>query len=654
MTGNTTMQPADNQENAGQTGPGRGWQIAIALLACLLVLGSIGWAGDVFRRWFKLALYLEQFIGAMLGVALLLVFLVFPARRGAPRGAPAWYDVILGLLAGAAAFYIAVRFPVIGASLFARPPDGIAAAIILIIGVVEALRRTVGWPLVIVVLGFLAYGLFGHLMPQGLSSRRVGYDLLAFYTVFDQNAMLGTPLVVASTIVVPFVLFGFLLVATGGSRFFTDISLALMGRQRGGSAKIAIVGSGFFGSISGNAVSNVVATGVVTIPLMRSTGYPREKAGAIEAVASLGGNLMPPVMGAVAFLIAEFLQITYAEVITAALLPALLYYLALFIVADLEAARSGIRRVEEALIPRTMAVMAKGWHFPIPFFVLGYTLFGLHMRPETAALMACASLLVLGIAFGYDGERPGLRQVLETVNKTGTAVLDIIIICAAAGIVIGVLSLTGLGFSITLALVRLAENSLLMLLVLSAVVCIILGMGMPTVGVYTLLAALVAPALVEAGVVPIAAHMFILYFGMLSMLTPPVAIVAYSAASLAGAEPMRTAFESMRFGWIAYVIPFLFVFSPALLLIGEPSAIAFSVLTAVAGIWFISAAAVGFGFLTLGWLERIVYAVAGMMMLVPATAFEGAIYADIAGMALGLVLIGREIMRRRAAQAHSP
>ena len=381
--------------------------------------------------------------------------------------------------------------------------------------------------------------------------------------------MLGTPMEIVSTVVIAFVLFGSILLASGGSEFFTDLSMILVGRFRGGQAKIAVTASGMFGSISGSAVSNVATTGVITIPLMRNAGYDVHKAGAIEAVASTGGQLMPPIMGAAAFLMAEFLQVQYTDVVIAALIPAILYFVALFILADLEAAKSGIKPVDKSIIPRGRARSLKeGWHFALPFVVLIYVLFWLNMSPEKAALVSAVVIVVASAVFGYQGKRITPLELYQAVRNTGIASLDVVMIGAAAGLVIGVLGVSGLAFALTQVLIHLGGGNVVVLLLVSAGVCILLGMGMPTAGVYILLSTLVAPSLIEVGIVPMAAHLFILYFGMMSMITPPVAIAAFAAASLTGADPMRTAFAAVKFGWIAYLIPFLFVFSPNLIMQG--------------------------------------------------------------------------------------
>ncbi len=614
-------------------------------LAILLVAASVAWAADLYRM-VGLVLFMEQYVSGILALAFLLLFFGVPARVGEPRTIPPWYDILAGLAGFAAAGYIAVNFVDLGTQMFFAPLDGLIASAVVVVLTLEGIRRTVGWPLVITVLVFIAYGLLGHLIPGVMSARETGAMQLVYYLGFDSNAILGTPIMIAATIVIAFVLFGNLLDATGGGEFFNDISVATMGRYRGGSAKIAVVSSALFGTISGSAVANVVSGGIVTIPMMIRAGYKKYQAAAIEAVASTGGSIMPPVMGAAAFVMAEFLQISYGEVMMAAAIPAILYFAVLFIVSDLEAARAGIARIEESLIPRVLFVLRHGWHFALPFATLVYALFWMNLQAEEAALYSCVTLLLCTFIFGYRGKRPKFSALVGAVRHTGYGVLDIIMICCGAGIVIGVLAVTGLAFGLTLILVTFAKHSLLLLLVLAAVLSTILGMGMPTVAVYVLLAALIAPALTEAGVMPLAAHMFVLYFGMMSFVTPPVAVAAFAAASIAKTDPVRTGFEAMRFGWVAYIVPFLFVYSPTLIMEGNPLHIAFDFVTALAGIWLMSMGVVGYSTRPIGWLMRVAYIVAGAGLLAPLALFEYAIYCNVAGLISGALLLGREYAER--------
>ncbi len=614
--------------------------------ASLLTLASIAFALQFYRN-VGLRLYNEQFLAGMLAVAMALVYLTQPVRRGAPRTAIPWYDWFLAGLSFVVGAVIAIRYPALSEDMTSRPIDGLIAAFITVPLVIEALRRTVGMALTIVVLVFVAYAPLGQYVPGALAGLPVSVPQLAYYLVWDAGSMLGLPVLVAATIVIAFVFFGNLLFASGGSAFFTDIALTLMGRYRGGSAKIAVTASCLFGLISGSAVSNVASVGVLTIPLMRRGGYPGHVAAAIEAVASTGGQLMPPVMGAAAFLMAEFLQVPYRDVAIAAALPALLYYYALFIQADLLAARVGLTSIDLQEVPPLREVLAQGWHFLLPFAVLIYGLFWLNWSPELSALGASAVLIVTGSTLGYRGKRLKLSAIFGALQSTGIVSLDLLMITAAAGFIIGVLNITGLSFALTLLLVQVGQNSLWLLLILAAFVSIVLGMGMPTVGVYVLLAALVAPAMVKIGMSPMASHMFVMYFGMMSMITPPVALAAFAAASLAGTDPMKTGWTAVRFGWIAYIIPFLFVRSPSLLFEGTAVSVLTAIATALIGVWLICAAFSGYAVRVLSTPMRVGFGIAGLLLFIPADAMKHGEWTDVAGLTLGAILLAREIMATR-------
>ncbi len=630
-------------EGASSTGGKARTAVGIisSVLAILLTVAALFWAADVYRL-VGLLLFKGQYLSGILALALPLIFLTRRISKKSRRATPPWYDVVAAIAGFAAAAYMAVRYPVLNELVFARPLDGLLSGGIIIVLIIEGLRRTVGMVLTVVVLFFLVLPLLGPFLPGALEARPIKVTALIYTLAWDFNAILGLPMVVVSTIVINFVFFGQILLRSGGSEFFTEISMALVGRYRGGQAKIAVTASGLFGSISGSAVSNVATTGVITIPLMRKGGYSVYHAGAIEAVASTGGQLMPPIMGAAAFLMAEFLQVPYTDVVTAALVPALLYYLALFVLADLEPARAGLKPMNRADIPRLASVFRHGWYFPVPFAVLIYALFALNYTPERSALISATSMVILSLIFGYKGKRLGPLGIFDAIRATGHAVLDIVMIGAAAGVVIGALGVTGIGFALTLSLVKLGGGSLFILLLLAAFICILLGMGMPTAGVYILLATLVGPSLVEVGIEPIAAHLFILYFGMMSMITPPVAIAAFAAASLTGADAMKTGFAAMRFGWLAYLIPFVFVVSPSLLLKGDPIVIAIDIATAVLGVWLVSIAIVGYFIRNLNAAERILFAAVGLSLFIPMEAFTGALWVSAAAAVIGLLLLSRE------------
>ena len=408
----------------------------IAVLAVVLTLAAITWAADVFRL-VGLLLYTEQFLSGILAIAVPLVFLSVRAKKSQKGDSIPWYDYVFSGIGFICASFMAVRYPALAELVSDAPIEGLIPGTTIVILLIEGLRRTVGHTLTVLVLIFVLIGLFGHLLPGKLAGKEMLARDFFYYLAWDSTSILGVPMKIVTSIVMAFVFFGQVLTKSGGSTFFTEISMVLVGRYRGGQAKIAVTASGFFGSISGSVVSNVVTTGVITIPMMRNAGYRGVQAGAIEAVASTGGQLMPPIMGAAAFLMAEFLEIPYKEVVVAALIPAILYYVALFILADLEAARTNIKPVDEKDIPKFMDVLKTGWYFPLPFVVLIMALFVFNSSPEMSALISVLAIIATSMIFGYKGKRLTFGDLLAAVRQTGHAVLDIIMIAAAAGIVIG-------------------------------------------------------------------------------------------------------------------------------------------------------------------------------------------------------------------------
>ena len=613
-----------------------GWFVTV--LAACLPLGMIAWATDLLRR-VGLLVYPESFAAVMLGIALLLVFLHVPANADRQRTGPVpWYDLVLAVLGFGVCVFVSVTFPEFSIAAF-KSPGALTAAFVLLPLLLEGARRTAGLPIMLMAVAFLVIGLTAYLLPGDLEGRNVSTDSLVYYLTWNPTAILGRPLMVVVTTVVAFILFGQALSKSSGSQFFTDLAIALMGRFRGGQAKVSIFASALFGTISGSVVANVVSTGVITIPMMKRAGYRPHISGAIEAVASTGGQLMPPIMGIAAFLIAEFLQVSYAAVAIAALIPAVIYFAALFIQVDLEAAWHAISRVPKKDIPSAKIVLKAGWVFAVPFTILIAGMFWLNLPIELAAIYATLATLISGIVFGYRGKRLRAGDSVGILAGTGLVILDILMIAPLAGLVIGVLNVTGLSFTLALSLISFAGGSILLLLIMTGGVCIILGMGMPTVGVYILLAALVAPALIQAGIDPMAAHLFIFYYGMLSMITPPVAFGAFAAAAVAGSSPMRTGFASMRFGWPAFVIPFLFVFSPSLLFRAGPIVTLIDVATGLLAVWLISAAFSGYSLRVLATWQRVAYTVAGAAMILPIDILAWSHIANIAGIATGIALV---------------
>jgi len=616
----------------------------------LFVVLAILWTFQVASQ-LGIAVFKEQFLLVSLGLAGAAVYLTV-GYDGGRSGRVSTFDWTAAVLMLALPFFIAWDYERFLADAPYRTTEMLVLGAILVVLIMEGLRRVAGLFLFFVVLFFIVYALLAHFVPAPLTGTYSEIVPLTIYLAFDTNALLGAPLTVATTIVVLFIFLGQVLFNTGGGEFFTDIASATMGRRRGGAAKISVVASALFGSISGSAISNVTTTGVITIPLMKKSGYSAVDAGAIESNASTGGQFMPPIMGAAAFLMAEFLELPYATIVVAAIIPALLYYFAIFVQVDLVAARDRIKFVADEL-PQAAVVLRAGWHFIVPFVVLIYALYVLHAEAEIAAMYAVATIAALGALRHYKGRRMNFRNLCDSFWSAGLATTELVMIVAAAGFVIGILNKSGGGFALTLFLVQLGGGHLFLLLLIGAAICIVLGMGMPTTGVYVLLAALVAPALVEAGIDKLPAHMFILYFGMMSMITPPIALAAFAAASLSRADPMATGFAAMRMGWVAYVIPFLFVLSPSLVMQGDVWRIVLNTGSAAIGVYIASVAVIGFFTRPLTVPLRILLGIGGLAAVFPDTAIGAGGLVDMAGIVLGLGLLGREYLLTRRADASS-
>ena len=621
-------------------------RLAQQVLAATLTLGSLAYSIGLTRKA-GLVLFPEQFLAAIYGVCLALLFVSFPARRGATRQEIPWIDWLLAAAGLAAGLYVAIHFPRITAQAGTVTFELLFLAGLIAFLTMEGTRRTSGYSLIVITFVLVVWVLLGHLVPGQMRTHKVEAPTLAIYLNFDNNGLLGLVLEIASTIVIAFVLMGQLLARSGGSGFFNDFALGLMGRFRGGAAKIAVVASSLFGSISGIAAASALAVGVVTIPLMKKSGIPARLAAAIEACASNGAQLMPPVMGAVAFVMADFLQVPYREVALAALLPSVLYYTALFIQCDLETARYGFGKVARSEIPPMGPVLATGWIFIAPFAAIIGAMFWLNWEPEPSATLASAIIIGLGLFIGYRGARMKLKDIWSAVIETGIGVCEIIVISAIGGYVLGLFQVGGLSFALTAYLVNLGAENLLLLLVICALTNIVLGLGLPTLAVYVMLAILVAPALIKVGVPAMAAHLFILYFGIMSLITPPIATAAFVAATIARTDPMAASWTAMRFGWASYIVPFLFVYSPALIMRGSVGTIFLVVVLSVAGIWFVCAGMTGYAFRVMTLPLRIGFILAGVMLLMPFQAASVNGWLNVAGLILGAALVIYEVRGRR-------
>jgi TRAP transporter 4TM/12TM fusion protein len=550
--------------------------VAAVLATSLPILGIL-WIFNLPDR-LGMVFVTEQYLAVLLGLGVLAALLTRPQPP-----LPAVFDLLLGVLSLAGWWWLAVNYQDWLLDPVNRGPEKWVPALAALAGLFEATRRHCGLVLTLLGLGFMVYGFLGHFAPGIFEAAYLTPPRYLLYLYNDTNGVPGLVLGVAATQILGFIVFGAVLTAVGGSAAMTDLAMSAMGHRRGGPAKVAILASSLFGTLSGSTVANVMSTGVVTIPMMKKSGWPARHAAAIEAVASNGGQIAPPVMGATAFIIAEFLQISYAEVVLAALIPAAFYYILLYRQVDSYAAAHGLEGAPRETLPKMTTALKGSLPLVLPLAVLMYFLFWLGYSPGKSALYSAGAALLMYLA--TRGRLvSGLRELPGILVRAGETLIPILLVCAVAGIIIGTINVTGLGFALTLALGKIAElGGVLPLLIATAVIAIVLGVGMPTSGVYVVVAVLLAPALVRQGVPITSAHLFILYFGLLSMLTPPVAIASYSAASIAQSDMWQTGVTGVKLAFVAYLLPFVYAFNPALLMEGTWPQIAVSCLTVFAG-----------------------------------------------------------------------
>jgi TRAP transporter 4TM/12TM fusion protein len=614
-----------------------------------LVFGAIG-IGLTINQTFNLNLFGEpiidtSFFYVMLGLFLALAFLAYPGHRSAKFAIP-WYDWGLFAVTLATTGYLAAN----GGRIVAEgwdiaAPDGatIVAAIVCCLAL-EGLRRAGGMVLFAMCVIFATFPLYADSMPGFLWGASMSLPETIRAHAMGVESIIGVPMRTVASLLVGFLMFGSALVVTGGGDFFMALATSLMGRSRGGPAKVAVLSSGFFGSLSGSVISNVVTTGQITIPTMKRTGYPAYYAGAVEACASTGGALMPPVMGAVAFIMAEFLNVPYSTVMLAAVVPALLYYGALLLQVDHFAAKTGLKGQPAAEIPPLGPVFRSGWHFLFALVLLTYLL--LVMKQEALApYFATIALLASSALFGAKKFRlAGLRDLIIDTTRN---IINIVAILAGVGFIVGSLSYTGVGGAFARELLQFAHGNVYLLLIFGALTSFVLGMGMTSSACYIFLAVTLAPALIGGGLNPIASHLFILYWGLISFITPPVALAAIAAASIARSDPWRTGVAAMRLGMINFFLPFLFVLNPTLILIGEPLAVAHDVTTAVVALWLLAASTEGwlYGVGRINWPQRALLLIGAAGLLKPG--WES----DLVGLVMVGVVYAWVLLRRRGALA---
>ena len=574
-----------------------------------------------------------------LSFGFILIFLLYPTFRSWSRSKMNWFDVLLGIAGVVCSMYIVVFYKDLVLRAGLNTQTDFIVGLIGTVLVLEASRRVVGWPMVTVAIMFLIYALLGPYVPGLLAHRGVGFEELVGHLFFTTEGIFGIPMGVSSTFIYLFILFGAYLEVTGLGKFFVDIANAVAGWASGGPAKVAVISSALEGTVSGSSVANVVGSGSFTIPMMKKLGYSKEFAGAVEASASTGGQIMPPVMGAAAFLMAEFVGVPYVDVAKAAAIPALLYYMGVWLGVHFEAKRCGLKGIPFNELPKWKTLLMEKGHLSIPLIVIIYLLIS-GFTPMRAALSA--TVLAILSSCLRKSTRISFQDVVNGLINGSKGVLGVLIACATAGIIIGVVTKTGVGLKMGTALLDLAGGQLLPAMFFTMITSLILGMGVPTTANYVITSTIAAPALIQLGVPVLAAHMFAFYFGIIADVTPPVALAAYAGAGISGGNPMKTGVIAAKLSIAAFLVPYIFVYNTQLLLINTTFAgMAWSTCTAIVGMVGISVSMIGYGIRPTNKLQRILFFVAGLLLVDP-----GAL-TDAIGAVLLVALFGWQKMQNK-------
>ncbi|MBS3907859.1 MAG: TRAP transporter permease [Syntrophaceae bacterium] len=545
-----------------------------------------------------------------------LVFALVPGWKKSPRDRIHLFDYLFILLIVVPAAYIFIVFDewIYRVGVVPNKWD-FFFSILFVIAVWEMARRATGWPLAILAAIFVLYGYFGNYMPGLFYHRGYSWPRMMTY-LFSLDGILSLPILASAHYIFLFVLFGAFIEVSGAGKFFVDLARCAAGRYRGGPGKVSIISSAFIGTASGSSVANVVVDGVFNIPLMKHAGFKPHMAGAIEAMNSAGGQIVPPVMGAGAFLMAEILGIPYSQVALAAIIPAALYYTASYWMIDFYAASAGLWGVKKEELPVFRGVMMDKGYLLIPLVVLGISLMVLMYSPFRSAMFAIISLII--VSWFRKASRLGIKSIISTLSKGARGAIEIAATCAAAGIIVGILSLTGLGQKFAMIIFDYSGGILLLALIFTMVIAIVLGMGMPTTAAYAISASVLGPALTrEFNVPPIAAHLFIFYFACLSALTPPVALASFAAAAIANAKTWDVGWQGMRFAIAGFIIPYMFIYGPAMVLVGSAAEITLVIITGLLGTMALAAAVQGWFLKRAHWIERIILMVAALTLIKP-------------------------------------
>ena len=585
--GGAALEAERKAERLTFSGPARWTIIVFTLLAIAVAINQL-----FNLRIGGYSLLEGMYLYVLAGLFLSLTFITFRAW-GPPSGQVPWFDwICAALVLGISGFFVATA----GESLdsgweYAAPDRAVWASIVLYLLILEGTRRAGGTVLFCIVLLFSLYPTFAEHVPDPLNGFTQPFTDVVPYFMISSEASFGIPMRAFGNLVIGFILFGAVLQFTGGGKFFNNLAMSLVGGFRGGAAKVSIFASGFMGSMSGSVISNVLTTGAVSIPAMKKTGFAPRYAAATEACASTGGVLMPPIMGATAFVIASWLSRPYVEIMLAAAIPSLLYFFGLFVQIDAYSARRGLKGLPRAERPQVLQTLREGWLYIAVFALLIYLMVA--FRWETTAPFYAVALLLLVNQFRKK-DRVSLDGFLNIIVSVGRTLSELVAVLLGIGMIVGAFQATGLTGPLANELVFMAGNSIPMLLLMGALTSFIFGMGMTVTACYIFLAVVLAPALVQAGLNELAVHLFILYWGMVSFITPPVALGAFAAASMAGANAFKTGFEAMKLGGVIYVVPFFFVLNPALIGQGPAGEVILVLACALIGVWFISAALQGY------------------------------------------------------------
>lgn len=565
-----------------------------------------------------------------LSFALALAFLLYPLKRGTAGSKIPFYDYILAFLGAYAPSYVVINYNTLVMRAGYLTTMDIVMGVVLIVLVFEAARRVVGVALPSISLLFFLYAYFGKYIPGTYGHRGFPMVSIIRHMFLTTEGIFGVALGVTATFIFLFILFGAILNVTGTGQVFIDLALGMFGKSKGGPGKAAVVASSLFGTINGSSVANIMGTGIFTIPLMKKAGFKDHFAGAVEATASCGGQIMPPIMGAGAFIMAEFLGISYLKVALAAAVPAVLYYLGVFSTVHFEASKLEIEGIEN--VPSVKDTFIKTGYLLIPLVVLIYYLLGGYTPTKAAFISILVSIAINMLS----KNRMNLKKIIDVLSQGAEDALQLVIACSVIGIIIGTVSLTGLGVKVANSIISLAGTHLIFALLLTHFVCILLGMGLPTTAKYIMVAMMAIPALIELGVVPIAAHFFVFYYAILSDLTPPVALGAMAAAGVAKSDFYKTAFSSIKLALAGFIIPYFFALSPQLILGAVPFSleVVIAILSAMVSIYFISAGLSNWLFCSMTKLQRILIVSGSLLMIAPMYT------ADLVGLALvGFVVV---------------